>query len=113
MIARQPIPAVAMVDTRPAPVASTGPATPDSGSDEPPASLDESMEEAFLAEARERGEIVPPARTVEAEEVETVPLPALEELVKRIPADVRSNLEDLFRARFVAVKRVPKKALNR
>jgi hypothetical protein len=39
-------------------------------------------------------------------------LPPLDELVKRIPPEVRETLEDLFRARFVTVKRVPKKALK-
>jgi hypothetical protein len=39
-------------------------------------------------------------------------LPALDELVERIPADVRDTLEDLFRAKFVKVARVPKKALK-
>lgn len=40
------------------------------------------------------------------------PLPPLNELVQRIPAEVREALDDLFRARFVAVKRVPKQALK-
>jgi hypothetical protein len=39
-------------------------------------------------------------------------LPPLDELVKRIPAEVRDTLEELFRARFVTVKRLPKKALK-
>lgn len=40
-------------------------------------------------------------------------LPPLDELVKRIPPAVRESLEDLFRARFVTVKRVPARALKR
>lgn len=39
-------------------------------------------------------------------------LPPLNDLVQRIPAEVREALEDLFRAKFVAVKRVPKQALK-
>jgi hypothetical protein len=75
---------------------------------------DDSAEAAFLAEARERGEVVVAARPAEpVEESESTPLPALNDLVQRIPPEVRGALEDLFRARFVAVKRVPKKALTR
>jgi hypothetical protein len=77
-------------------------------------SSDEMAESAFLAEARERGEVVKPAAEVDAvEEVDAKPLPALDELVARIPPEVRDTLEDLFRARFVTVKRVPRKALKR
>ena len=72
------------------------------------------MESAFLAEARERGEPVATKRAdaEPPEEFDSKSLPPLDELVKRIPADVRETLEDLFRARFVTVKRVPKKALK-
>lgn len=76
--------------------------------------FDESAESAFLAEARERGEVVKPPTTAaaEVEESEKKPLPKLDELVQRIPPEVRDVLEDLFRAKFVSVKRVPKKALK-
>lgn len=40
------------------------------------------------------------------------PLPALEDLVKRIPAPARELMDELFRAKFVNVKRVPKAALK-
>ena len=39
-------------------------------------------------------------------------LPPVEDLVKRIPAPARELMEELFRARFVTVKRVPKSALK-
>ena len=39
-------------------------------------------------------------------------LPPMEDLVKRIPAPARELMEELFRARFVTVKRVPKAALK-
>ena len=39
-------------------------------------------------------------------------LPPMEDLVKRIPAPAREMIEELFRARFVTVKRVPKSALK-
>jgi hypothetical protein len=75
---------------------------------------DESAESAFLAEARDRGETATPAkvRSETADEVDTKALPALNDLVQRIPANVRETLDELFRARFVSVKRVPKKALK-
>lgn len=81
----------------------------------PPEWPDDSAESAFRAEAKERGETVVPTRPVaeEAEPADPKPLPALNDLVGRIPAEVRETLEDLFRARFVTVKRVPAKALKR
>ena len=41
-----------------------------------------------------------------------VSLPPMEDLVKRIPGPARELIEELFRARFVTVKRVPKSALK-
>ena len=75
---------------------------------------DETAESSFLAEARARGEVVAPPKPKEeaADDAEAKPLPSLDELVQRIPAEVRDTLEDLFRARFVTVKRVPKRALK-
>lgn len=40
-------------------------------------------------------------------------LPAMEALVKRIPAEVLSTMDELFRAKFATVQRVPKKSLKR
>ena len=76
---------------------------------------DETVESAFRAEALDRGEAVTLARVpVEAnEETGTTPLPALDELVKRIPPHVRETLDDLFRARFVTVRRVPERVLKK
>jgi hypothetical protein len=75
---------------------------------------DDAAESAFLADARDRGESVSIAK-VEAEAIEAVDpksLPALNELVNRIPPELRETLDELFRARFVAVKRVPRRALK-
>jgi hypothetical protein len=75
---------------------------------------DEAAEYSFLSESRERGEPVV-AKRADAEGIEETnaqALPPLDELVGRIPAEVREVLEDLFRARFVTVKRIPKKALK-
>jgi hypothetical protein len=75
---------------------------------------DETAEAAFMAEARERGEPIAtvPVRAVPAEENESRNLPPLETLVNRIPADVRETLDDLFRVKFVGVRRVPAKSLK-
>lgn len=76
---------------------------------------DDAAESAFRAEARERGETVvasPPAADDGREDAEAGALPPLDQLVARLPADVRETLDDLFRARFVAVRRVPRKALK-
>lgn len=53
----------------------------------------------------------PPAEQLEPEPAEAS-LPPMEDLVKRIPAPARDLLEELFRARFVTVKRVPQSALK-
>jgi hypothetical protein len=75
---------------------------------------DDSAESSFLADARARGEPVVAKIAAEesAEETDSGALPTLNELVERIPAEVRDALDDLFRARFVNVKRIPKKALK-
>ena len=75
---------------------------------------DEAVESSFRAEARERGEPVVVAAPEEeaADNSDASPLPALNDLVARVPAEVRDLLDDLFRAKFVAVKRVPKKSLK-
>jgi hypothetical protein len=75
---------------------------------------DDSAEAAFLGEARERGEIVKPAKVdIKTEpEKDSRPLPALNELVERIPPEVREVLDDLFRAKFTTVRRVPRQAFK-
>jgi hypothetical protein len=105
-----------------APTAATAPergaegAAPSEGVDggEGPNWPDASAEAAFLAEAKDRGETVAPAKAKAeiADETDAKALPALDALVQRIPAEVRDTLEDLFRAKFVRVQRVPKKALK-
>jgi hypothetical protein len=67
-------------------------------------------EASFLAEQRGSG-IVPPTGPV-SEPTDLSPLPSLEELVQRIPAEARAALDDLFRAKFSGVRRVSKKSLK-
>jgi hypothetical protein len=78
---------------------------------------DEAAEASFMAEARGRGEPITAAAVrstgdVTEERGESKALPPLEELVKRLTPEVRETLDDLFRARFTAVRRVPKNALK-
>jgi hypothetical protein len=88
----------------------------DGNSPPPPESVEpplpgEEAETVFLAEARERGEDVASvaAALVAAEsEEEKRALPPLEELIQKLPAELRDTLDDLFRAKFVKVIRVRK-----
>lgn len=72
-------------------------------------------EAAFLAEQRDQGFSPPAASRAAAaapEPDEKAPLPPLDDLVQRVPAGVRQLMDELFRANFVTVKRVPKSALK-
>jgi len=75
---------------------------------------DESAELEYLSEARDRGEQVgtPAAKEEARDEVDAKALPPLDELVERIPPEVREILDDLFRAKFTKVRRIPRKALK-
>jgi hypothetical protein len=76
---------------------------------------DESVEVAMLSDLRTRGEPLVAAKAAApavADEKETANLPPLGELVARIPAEVRATLDELFRARFTAVRRVPARVLK-
>ena len=70
-------------------------------------------EASFLAEQRVQG-IAPSAATagLANKPTDLSPLPSLEELVQRIPADARAVLDELFRAKFTGVRRVSKKSLK-
>lgn len=77
---------------------------------------DEAAEASFFAEARERGETVRavPAAAVEKEDDERNPksLPPLEDLVGRLSPELRETLDDLFRAKFTSVRRLPAKVFK-
>ena len=75
---------------------------------------DDTAESSYLAEARERGEPRVPVRPqAEAKDDEDPKsLPSLDELVQRIPPEVRDLLDDLFRAKFTKVRRIPRRALK-
>lgn len=86
--------------------------------DEGPMWPDEAAESAMRVEVAERGETLSSKAAREAadaaaeEAAEKKNLPKLDDLIERIPADVRDTLEDLFRVKFVKVARMPKKALK-
>jgi hypothetical protein len=84
------------------------------GEGAPNAWPDESAESAMLSELRERGEkLVAVAAAEVIEDVDPKNLPALSELVNRLPTEVRETLDDLFRVKFVRVVRVSQKALTK
>ncbi len=99
-------------------------ATEDDGGifeDDGPVWPDEATEAAMLAEQRDRAEATgggemakPRKKPIDDDEPETMRgnLPPLDELVARVPAEVRATLEELFRAKFVRVARVPKAVLK-
>ena len=85
--------------------------------DDAPWPTDDATENSFLADARERGEMVMPvlpaaAAAAREEPEDTGPLPALDDLVERIPAEVRELLEELYRVKFTTVRRVPAELLK-
>ena len=76
-----------------------------------PAGPSSEEEATFLAQEGESGGVtsVPSPSACPEEKGE---LPPMEDLVKRIPPPARELMEELFRARFVTVKRVPRSALK-
>jgi hypothetical protein len=80
-----------------------------------PVGPSENEESAFLAEQRSAPAPEAPAavRGSPTDEENSGPaLPPLDSLVQRIPSATREVMEELFRARFVTVKRVPTSALK-
>ena len=77
---------------------------------------DENAEAAFIAEARQRGEPVVAAvltdDAADEREDDKKSLPALADLMQRLSPEVRETLDDLFRAKFTTVRRIPKKVLK-
>jgi hypothetical protein len=80
---------------------------------------DDSAESAMLTEVRARdtssatiGQGNPAASSPPAAVADQKSLPPLDPLVARLPAEVRAVLDELFRAKFTAVRRVPEKALR-
>lgn len=77
-----------------------------------PAGPSSEEEAAFLAQEREMGVVTPALMHAETPPEEKGDLPPMDDLVKRIPMPARDLMEELFRAKFVTVKRIPKSALK-
>jgi len=73
----------------------------------------ESAEAAAIADGQVRGEtIIAAALSTDAEEeTEKKELPSLDQLLQKVPAEVRDTMEELFRAKWTRVIRVRKKDL--
>jgi hypothetical protein len=77
-----------------------------------PAGPSSDEEAAFLAQEREMGNVTPALMHVESPPEEKGAMPPMEDLVQRIPQPARDLMEELFRARFITVKRMPASALK-
>jgi hypothetical protein len=74
---------------------------------------DEAAEAAFLSETRGTSQSVISRREApDRDDAPTAPLPKLDELINRIPAESRELLEELFRAKFTTVRRVKQSDLK-
>jgi hypothetical protein len=75
----------------------------------------EAEEASFLADQRAAGEIPgagTAARTAAPQPDASGELPPLDELVRRIPGPTRALIDELFRAKFMTVKRLPPAAFK-
>ena len=72
-----------------------------------PAGPSSEEESAFLAQEREVGIVTPALMHTESAPEEKGDLPPMEDLVNRIPAPARALMDELFRTRFVTVRRIP------
>ncbi len=77
-----------------------------------PAGLTSEEEAAFLAQESEMGIVTPALMHVESPPIEKGDFPPMEDLVKRIPMPTRDLMEELFRAKFITVRRMPRDALK-
>ena len=92
----------------------SAPVATSSADDGAPVGPSTEEEASFLAEQRETGGLPPPLQIARTETVEKEagPLPPLEDLVNQIPAATRELMDQLFRAKFVTVRRIPESALK-
>jgi len=67
----------------------------------------------YLAEQKFAPASIAPTPPADDDAAEKGDLPGMDELVKRVPAAVLTMMDELFRAKFVKVQRVPKRALKR
>jgi hypothetical protein len=69
-------------------------------------------ESAFLAEQRPAGLANADGGGASDAEEEKGDLPPLDDLVQRIPPATRELVDEIFRAKFITVRRIPKSALK-
>lgn len=88
----------------------------DDGEGPPIEELESQMRGEMAARAESTGASPAARRAASASDEEgedkNAPLPELDALVARLPSDVRETLDELFRARFNSVKKLPKKAFQ-
>ncbi|PTY05906.1 hypothetical protein DB347_16345 [Opitutaceae bacterium EW11] len=91
--------------------------TAPAATDEPAPWPDDAAESAFLLEQREADNPAGGSSTPKADGADSAddatPLPPMQELIDRIPPQARETLEDLFRAKFIAVRRASPDALKK
>jgi len=73
---------------------------------------DEAAESAFLAESKGSSVSVVPQIVQVEDKAPAAPLPKLDELVSRIPAETRELLDELFRAKFTTVRQIKQSDLK-
>lgn len=76
---------------------------------------DEAMEAAMSAEVADRDGPAKKPTKKQREEAETLdggPLPKLDDMIAQVPADLQEKMDDLFRAKFQSVRRVPEATLK-
>jgi hypothetical protein len=90
-------------------------ATEDDGTPWMDAEREAAMQAAIEVEEAERSasKAKPSRRQTEAAEtLDGGPLPELDDMIAKVPADLQEKMDDLFRAKFQTVKRVPAAVLK-
>lgn len=72
----------------------------------------EAEESAFLAEQQQANPPKAVANAPAETDERAISLPPMDELIQRIPASTRDLMDQLFRARFITVKRMPGSAFK-
>lgn len=81
--------------------------------DDGPSWPDEAAESAFRSQQAGMDSPEPAAALIDNEEQDAANLPPLDSLVPRIPEEARKMLDELFRAQFTSVRKIPKKLLKK
>lgn len=114
--AARPVPDSSADGPAPSVPSAADPATGGPVPTEEPVWPDDSAEEAYLSERRpadDRGTAAgPPPAPAGPVDGPRETLPPLDAMVQRVPEGVRASLDELFRARFTGVRRVPREALK-